>query len=507
MYRLVLVLSVVGLAAPALSQPIDAAALEKAMPTEAIAKPAQPRKVLVFTATRGFRHSSIPIGADSIKLLGQKTGAFEATHSEDIAVFEKDSLDKYDAVVFLNTTGELFLPPDFEKLDDAAKKKAEETDERLKKNLEAFITGGKGFAGIHSATDTFYKWEFYGQMIGGYFDGHPWGAGDDVVIRIDDPQHPLAAPMGPDALEFKEEIYQLKAPYDRSKQRVLMTLDTIRTNMKKGGVKRTDNDFGVSWVKTTGKGRVFYCSLGHNEHIYAHPRVLKHYLAGIQFAIGDLKADTTPRPLAAKPAPADGFVELFNGRDLTGWKGLVSPDGGPPARAKMSADELAIAQKAADDSMRAHWKVENGVLVFDGKGQSLCTEKDYGDFELLVDWKILEGGDSGIYLRGSPQVQIWDAKQHPEGSGGLYNNQKNPAKPLVCADKPVGEWNTFRIRMVGDRVWVWLNDVAVVENTVLENYWERDKPIYPRGQIELQNHGNRLEFRNIRIRELPSSEK
>lgn len=202
---------------------------------------------------------------------------------------------------------------------------------------------------------------------------------------------------------------------------------------------------------------------------------------------------------AADNTPPDGFVALFNGQDLTGWKGLV---GSPKSRAAMTAEQLAAAQEKADAAVREHWQVQDGTLVFDGKGQSLCTAKDYGDFELLVDWKILENGDSGIYLRGSPQVQIWDAAKHAEGSGGLYNNQKNPSKPSKCADKPVGQWNTFRIKMVGEKVTVWLNDELVVDNVVLENYWERDKPIYPTGQIELQNHGNTLYFKNIHLREL-----
>lgn len=195
-----------------------------------------------------------------------------------------------------------------------------------------------------------------------------------------------------------------------------------------------------------------------------------------------------------------GFVPLFDGRGLDGWKGLVAD---PPARAKMTPDELKKAQTSADDAMRAHWRIADGALVFDAKGESLCTIKDYGDFEMLVDWKIEKAGDSGIYLRGSPQVQIWDAAANPVGSGGLYNNQKGPSKPLEVADRPVGEWNTFRVIMIGERVTVYLNDRMVVDNTVLENYWERDKPIYSSGQIELQAHGNPLTFKNIYIREIP----
>ena len=201
--------------------------------------------------------------------------------------------------------------------------------------------------------------------------------------------------------------------------------------------------------------------------------------------------------------PPKGFVALFNGKDLTGWKGLV---GSPKSRREMSREELAEAQAKADEDMRVNWKVVDGALFFNGKGHSLCTARDYSDFEMLVDWKIEEGGDSGIYLRGSPQVQIWDTSLRKVGaqvgSGGLYNNQKNPSKPDRVADRPVGQWNTFRIIMKGEKVTVYLNGVKVVNNVVMENYWERDKPIYPSEQIELQSHGSRLYFRNVFIREI-----
>jgi hypothetical protein len=208
----------------------------------------------------------------------------------------------------------------------------------------------------------------------------------------------------------------------------------------------------------------------------------------------------------AENVPPQGFVALFDGKDLDGWKGLVAD---PKKRAAMSPEQLAAAQKKADQRMRDHWRVSDGMLVFDGKGDSLCTAKDYGDFELLVDWKIDKGADSGIYLRGSPQVQIWDptdVSQHKngsdKGSGALWNNQTHPRFPLVVADNPIGEWNTFRIRMIGDKVTVWLNGKLVTDNVVMENYWERGKPIYPAGQIELQNHSHPLYFRNLFIKEL-----
>ncbi|HEX2973627.1 MAG TPA: DUF1080 domain-containing protein [Tepidisphaeraceae bacterium] len=224
-------------------------------------------------------------------------------------------------------------------------------------------------------------------------------------------------------------------------------------------------------------------------------RSLLVVVAGMMFMMG-MALEVRAAEERPDNTPPEGFVALFNGKDLSGWKGLVAD---PPARAKMTAEALAKAQKAADEDMRAHWKAVDGVIVFDGKGQNLCTAKDYGDFELYVDWKIEKAGDSGIYLRGSPQVQIWD---NPIGSGGLYNNEKNPSKPLTVADNPIREWNQFYIKMVGDKVTVKLNGKLVVDNVTMENYWERNKPIYPVGAIELQNHGNTLYFKNIYVREI-----
>jgi hypothetical protein len=209
---------------------------------------------------------------------------------------------------------------------------------------------------------------------------------------------------------------------------------------------------------------------------------------------------------SALNSPPAGFTALFNGKDLTGWKGLAGKGGSPLERAKLTPEQLKVEQAKADERMRSAWSVKDGVLVFNGKGDSLCTAKDYGDFELYVDWKIEKDGDSGIYVRGAPQIQIWDTKTAAAGgvgSGGLYNNKKNPSKPTKVADKPVGEWNTFFIRMVGEKVTVKLNGETVVDNVTLENYWNYDEPIFPTGQIELQNHGNTLYFRNIYIRELP----
>ena len=211
--------------------------------------------------------------------------------------------------------------------------------------------------------------------------------------------------------------------------------------------------------------------------------------------------------------PPPGFTALFNGQELAGWRGgdtfdhrkyLAMP---PDQRAAQDADWTA--------DMRKHWRVENGELVNDGNGKYATTEKDYGDFELLVEYRTVPLADSGVYLRGCPQVQIWDYTEKDKfplgadkGSGGLWNNSPGaPGKdPLVLADKPFGQWNSFRILMVGARVSVWLNSKLVVNFANLENYYDRKTPIPPKGPIELQTHGGEIRWRNIFIREIGPAE-
>ena len=225
--------------------------------------------------------------------------------------------------------------------------------------------------------------------------------------------------------------------------------------------------------------------------------------------------DKTVKKTAAKAVKAiasthpeyNEFVSLFNGKDLTGWKGLVE---NPIKRAKMSESELAEAQKKADEIMCRDWTVEDGCLTYVGHGfENICTIKNYKDFEMTCDWKLDPNGkepDAGVYLRGTPQVQIWDIRRTnvgaQVGSGGLDNNKENESKPLSVQDNKLGEWNTFYIKMVGDKVTVKLNGTVVVDNVTLENYWDRSQPIFPSEQIEMQAHGSKVYFRDIFIREL-----
>lgn len=261
------------------------------LPEKAFAEPKQKRKLLVFSVTNGFRHGSIETGHTAMRLMGEKTGAFEAIVSDDLANFESDKINEFDAILFLNTTGDPF----FDKKDpDKAAAKAK--SERLQKNLQDFVKGGKGFAGFHSATDTLKPngghTPEYSKMINGAFDGHPWGGGTNVSIAVEKGQekHPIVAHLNGKNLDFKEEIYQMRDPYDSSKVQMLLRLDLERSEKKR--LKRTDRDYGVAWVRKWGEGRVFYCSLGHNDAMYWHPEVLKIYLGGLQYALGDFDVPT-----------------------------------------------------------------------------------------------------------------------------------------------------------------------------------------------------------------------
>ena len=261
-----------------------------------------------------------------------------------------------------------------------------------------------------------------------------------------------------------------------------------------------------------------------------------------QLAVG---ADLSS-PGAATVKPPRGFTALFNGQDLTGWRGGDTFD--HRKLLAMPADQREAQITKWTESMRAHWRVERGEvikgacaspekttqgagaaalimracvgaesneLVNDGQGAYATTEKDYGDFELLLEYRTVPRADSGIYLRGCPQVQIWDYTEKEKfplgadkGSGGLWNNSPGaPGKdPLVLADKPFGQWNKVRVLMVGARVSVWLNSKLVVDYALMENYYDRKTPIPPKGPIQLQTHGGEIRWRNLFIREIGSDE-
>ncbi|MCB1224798.1 MAG: DUF1080 domain-containing protein [Verrucomicrobiales bacterium] len=216
---------------------------------------------------------------------------------------------------------------------------------------------------------------------------------------------------------------------------------------------------------------------------------------------------------ANEPTPPEGFRAIFNGKDLTGWHGL-----NPHLGAKLTGEKKEASLKQQREEFSQHWRVENGELVNDGTGPYATTDEDLGDIEFLIEYKTVAKADSGIYLRGTPQVQIWDKTQEfdpkrPDrkphlGSGGLFNNTPNtPGRdPLVVADKPFGEWNQFRIRQVGAKTWVWLNQQLVVDGAVMENYWDREQPLPSKGPIMLQTHGGEIRWRNLFVRDISAEE-
>lgn len=245
------------------------------------------------------------------------------------------------------------------------------------------------------------------------------------------------------------------------------------------------------------------------------PRLFCLVLAGCLLSpLGGCVTGREKPGVAQKPQkPPAGFSALFNGRDLTGWRGGDTLD--HRKYLAMPAAKRGEQDAAWTADMRSHWRVENQELINDGHGKYATTEKDYGDFELLVDYRTVPKADSGIYLRGVPQVQIWDYTEKEKfnigadkGSGGLWNNSPGaPGKdPLVRADKPLGEWNHFRILMVGSRVSIWLNGKQVVDHALLENYYDRKTAVPARGPIELQTHGGEIRWRNVYIREIPPDE-
>jgi len=374
------------LAALALALGLSAAALEpaagqndqtiekvkQALPDSAPAKPKQPRKVLIYSKTAGFRHGSIAIGGKALIMMGDQTGAYTAIHTEDENFFTPDKLKAFDAVFMLNTTGDCFrsspkyvddkgdviagakeakvdqkpiavdakgkeipgakvakidgkdvavdasdkpIPdakvgksPGRTAIVDAAGKELPnakkinpdpQQEEARKQALEDFVKSGKGLAGCHSATDTYHNWKAFNQMMGGTFAGHPWT--QKIPVKNHEPRHPLNAAFGGMDFEVDDEIYQFRAdtalPTDR---KFLLSMDTSKmseADVKKGG--RKDGLYPVSWVAKYGNGRTFYCSLGHKDQIYWNPLVLKHYLAGIQYVLGDLDCDASPTKPAA----------------------------------------------------------------------------------------------------------------------------------------------------------------------------------------------------------------
>ena len=268
----------------------EIAKMRQAAPAEAPAKPAKPRRLLVWGHVAA--HLPVPFASKALEILGEKSGAFRAVVSDDPDVLLPDKLSQFDGLVMNNIhEQDPFLPRGFEQLPEAERKKVEARVAAIQGSILDFVSGGKGIVGIHAATAALQRWPEYGELMGGYYASH---LTDEVPIKVDDPDHPINACFRGQGFRIHDEIYFLSEQNPRGKYRVLLSLDLGR--MADPGA-RPDRDYAVSLVRQYGKGRVFYCTLGHFPETYWNPLFLEHLLAGIQFAVGDLKADASPRPL------------------------------------------------------------------------------------------------------------------------------------------------------------------------------------------------------------------
>jgi len=270
----------------------DKQKIEQAIPKKAMVQPEKPRKMLLVTLNmrdgqmrKG--HPSILYGNYAIELMGQQTGAYETVFSNDTLMFLPENLQQFDAICFNNTAGVLFESPE------------------LRQSLLDFVAQGKGFIGIHAAGATFVQWPRYDQwpafgvMLGGYENGgHPWKPHETITLHVEDAMHPLTRAFKQSDFEISDEVFQFQAPYTRDSLRVLLTINTDLTDMSEDRYilpeRRADLDLAISWIRNYGQGRVFYSSLGHNNHIFWNEPVLSHFLAGFQFSLGDLKAVSSP---------------------------------------------------------------------------------------------------------------------------------------------------------------------------------------------------------------------
>jgi hypothetical protein len=513
--------------APPEAKPEEVEKAAAAMPTAPYAKPLKPRRLLIFSLTTGFPHTSVNLGAKAFEIMGKKTGAWESVLTTDPQMFAPERLKDFDAVMMNNTTGRQLL-------DDPA----------LRQSLLDFVKSGSGLVGVHSATDAFYeKWPEYGELMGGFFTGHLAGI-TKISVKLDDPASPLNQMFEGKGFEIGDEIYMFKDPYSREKLHILLSIDYENAHYR--GDKRPDNDYALAWIREYGKGRVFYSAFGHDHAIFWNPAILKHFLAGIQYAMGDLKADATPSarlniapvrgpvlppppeappakkatpkvnkaplvlhapPAAPAPEPsaaadAEGWITLFDGKNLDAW------------------------QKPAADK----WKIVDGVLTWEKGCGNIWTKDKFGDFILDLEFKCAKGTNSGAFLRsaegeknwlqGSFEIQIaappGDGKPTKHTTGALYDC----LAPSVFAEKPAGEWNHMVITFRGNSLKIVLNDKPIIDAN-LDDWKEAGKnpdgtknkfktaykDMAKVGYLGLQDHGAPVWFRTVKVKPLDAAAK
>ncbi|MDQ1049889.1 ThuA domain-containing protein [Streptomyces sp. V4I2] len=418
----------------------------------AASQPADDRRVLVFSKTAGFRHDSIPDGVAAVQQLGESAG-FKVDATEDAGAFTGRNLRRYDAVVFLSTTGDVLGPTQ-----QAA--------------FEGYIRHGGGYVGVHAAADTEYDWEFYGGLAGAYFESHP--AIQPATVNVEDRAHPATSDL-PKTWERTDEWYNYRSN-PRERAHVLASLDESSYT---GGTMHGDHP--IAWCQTYQGGRAFYTGGGHTKESYADPAFRRHLAGGILYAIGDVQADCRPET---------GYRPLFDGSSLDGWQ-QAGPGSFP-----------------LDD--------DGTITSSGGMGMLWYADQAFGSYSLKLDWKMAsESGDdnSGVFVGFPPSADPWsavnngyeiqiDATDVPEKTtGSVYGFRSADLAKRDRALNPPGEWNTYEIRVEGERLRVWLNGVKINDFTNTDPARSlRD------GHVGIQNHGadDRVSFRDIRIKELPA---
>jgi len=522
LYRAVLLTTIMVISTPAQAQLTkqQAERIEAAVPKKARVAPKKHRRVLIwntpFMEKSPHKGYSIPQAEYAMKLLGERTGAFEPVVSDDVAMYLPQNLKKFDAIIMNNSNGPWIRPTDkdMEKL-KAYGQDTDAVEQLLRRSLLEWVSNGGGIVAYHHAIGGNNHWPQFLEMLGAAYWGHPWH--EEVGVKLDEPGHPLLAAFGGKSFRLTEEIFQFREPYSREKVRVLLSLDTETTNMTVPWIHRKDNDFALAWVRQYGKGRVFYCAFGHRTEIWWNPTILRFYLDGIQFATGDLPVDTTPSA-EVEPKVEPGFKSLFNGKDLSGWKG--NP------RIWSVKDGSITGQTTPQNRIS-----ENNFLIW--------TDGTVKDFELRLKFRI-ENGNSGIYFRSQERsgmsVDAAPDDAHPEPVVGCqadfsadnrwtgvlieYTRRgilaERSQKVLINKNgeiKVVGsvgdakellkyvkskQWNDYTVVARGGHIVLKINDVVMCE--VEDNNPKR----VPTGKLALQVHQGPdmlVQFKDIRLRE------
>ncbi|MGW4565883.1 ThuA domain-containing protein [Streptomyces sp. NPDC004561] len=428
---------------------LGAALLLGCLTAPAVSDPAHTKRVLVFSKTAGFRHDSIPEGIAAVRQLGEANG-FTVDATEDAGAFTGANLRRYAAVVFMSTTGDVL---------DAAQQDA----------FEGYIRHGGGYVGVHAAADTEYDWDFYGGLAGAWFQNHP--AIQQASVNVEDRAHPATSHLGR-TWERTDEWYNYRSN-PRERAHVLASLDE---GSYTGGTMNGDHP--IAWCQHYQGGRAFYTGGGHTKQSYTDPAFRQHLLGGIRWVIGDVQADCRPE---------NGYRPLFDGTSLDGWR-QAGPGG-----FTLSGD---------------------GTLTSTGGlGLLWYTPSGFGSYSLKLDWKAAGDDNSGVFVGFPPSDDPWsavdngyeiqiDATDVPEKTtGSVYGFQSADLKTRDRALNPPGEWNTYEIRVEGERLRVWLNGVKINDFTNTDPARSlRD------GHIGIQNHGtgDEVSFRDIRIKELPA---